>query len=413
MFRSPRRHLLIGVAATLAAASLSGCTGDEKTARADTRPTTSTTTPSAEMDAPDMRWTNLGLALNERSEQLGLVSGVGLTVVHKDRGVIHQYHGGMISPTRISLVDSAASWLTAGVLLRLEDEGELDLDKPVADYVDWGDAHPEVTVAQLLSNSSGLTGRDTAEPFAPYFCQYVATADLQECAEQIFASVDDDEVTAAPDTEFREGGAQWQIAGAVAEAVSGRSWAELVTDTYVKPCELTTLGYNNHFSQLQSDAGLAAYPTAFGGDPTTLKATGNPNLGGGAYTTVQDMAVLLQMLLNGGKCGDEQVLSKAAVERMVADRIGEAYDGSTGEDFEGYGLGWFVDRDQPGLIEAPGAFGAVAWVDLERGYGAYVSMEAEARFGKVVARQLQPLIAAIIDEDAEKAAAEADDTSGD
>ena len=48
--------------------------------------------------------------------------------------------------------------ITAGVLLHLADDGLLDIDAPVAEAVEWGAGNPDVTVAQLLSNSSGLVG---------------------------------------------------------------------------------------------------------------------------------------------------------------------------------------------------------------------------------------------------------------
>ena len=50
---------------------------------------------------------------------------------------------------------------------------------------------------------------------------------------------------------------------------------------------------------------------------------------GGAYLTTGDYAELLLMHLRGGMCGDEQVLSQDALDRMHADRIGPQYGGTT------------------------------------------------------------------------------------
>ena len=139
--------------------------------------------------------------------------------------------------------------ITAGVLLRLQDDGLLDIDAPVAAVADWGAGNPTITPAQLLSNSSGLVGLLPDPAYAPYVCQYLPAGTLQDCAASIFSTPDDDADIVAPDTEFRYGGAQWQVAGAVAEVASGKPWAQLIDEIYVQPCGLETLAFNNHFTQ--------------------------------------------------------------------------------------------------------------------------------------------------------------------
>jgi len=52
------------------------------------------------------------------------------------------------------------------------------------------------------------------------------------------------------------------------------------------------------------------------------------------------------------------------------------YDGSTIDpSFPGYGLGWRVSRDVPGLVQDAGAYGAVPWIDNERGCAAIIIIE--------------------------------------
>ena len=319
------------------------------------------------------------------------LDGAGLVVVDAVDGVVLEHYVGNIDARRVSLIASASKTITAGVLSHLDDEGVLDLDAPVARYAEWGRAHPDITVAQLLSNSSGLKGLDDGPPYAPYLCQYLAAGTLQECARTIFTTPADDADVVPPDTEFRYGGAQWQVAGAVAELASGRSWAQLVEDTFVRPCGLTSLAYNNHFAQMVSPEGVFSYPPQFKGDPATLTATRNPNMEGGAYVTAPDYARLVLMQLRGGRCGATRVLSESAVRRMQTDRIGPAYRGTTGSEPEGYGLGWWVDRDTR-YVEDAGAYGAVPWIDLDRRYGAYLVVEHQSRDGAKLAAALRPRI---------------------
>ncbi len=321
------------------------------------------------------------------------LNGAGLIVVDREDGVVHEEYWGEFRADRISLIASSSKMISASVLLRLDDDGVLDIDAPVADVVDWGRGNPEVTPAQLISNSSGLVGLLPDPVYAPYLCQYVATGTLQECAEQIFTTTDDDADVVPPDTEFRYGGAQWTVAGAVAEAASGKTWAELVDEFIATPCGLDSLEYNNHFAQMTRGFD---YPVEFNSDPSTLAATDNPNPEGGAYVTVPDYGQLMLMQLRGGMCGDERVVSSNAIERMHADRIAEAYGGSAGDVTTGYGMGWWVDRDT-GRISDNGAYGTAPWLDLDDGFGAYLVVEASTAVGSTLAALLHgPVEAAVL-----------------
>lgn len=317
------------------------------------------------------------------------LNGAGLIIVHKDDGVIHHDHWGEFDEDRISLIASSSKMIVAGVLLRLQDDGLLDINAPVADVAEWGTGSPDITPAQLLSNSSGLVGLLPDPAYAPYLCQWLPTGTLEDCAAKILNTPDDDADITAPDVAFNYGGAQWQVAGGVAEAVSGKSWAELIDEIYVGPCDLDVLGFNNHATQI--GAGGFDYPTEFNSDPSILEATDNPNMEGGAYVTTGDYGKLLLMHLRDGKCGDNQVLSPEALDTMHSDRIAEVYDGSGFGPDSGYGMGWWVDRPT-GRISDGGAYGSVPWLDLEDGYGAYLVIEADSGTGNQLADQLYDIV---------------------
>jgi len=358
--------------------------------------TTSTTTAAARNDAPLAGFDEVAAMVDEFVTKNGL-NGAGLVVVDANDGVIAEHYTGVFGPDRVSLVASSSKMITAGVLMRLADQGSLDMDRPLADAAPWGAGNPTITAAQLVSNSSGLVGLSADDVYWPYACQYIAAGSLQECGTAIFTTAADDADVIAPDTEFRYGGGQWQVAGALAEAVSGKSWAQLINETYSTPCGLTSLGYNNHYAQIVSPQGAFAYPPQFDGSPAALKSTDNPNMEGGAYISPKDYASLLLMHLRGGRCGDEQVLSTAAVDRMHADRLKPAFNG-TASGGQGYGLGWWVSPEDPQRIQDGGSFGSVPWLDLGRGYGAYVVIEDTARAGEQLARKVRPLIETAIDQ---------------
>lgn len=344
--------------------------------------------------APSYDFTAVAAEIEAFVGEKAAIDGVGAIVVHREHGVLFQQSFGAFTDDRAYLLASTSKMLTAGVLLRLQDDGLLDMDAPVADVAPWGAGNPTITPAQLVSNSSGLVGLQPEPTYGPYLCQFVYQGTLQQCAERIFTTTADDDRVVPPDTTYRYGGAQWQIAGAVAEAASGKSWHQLIQEIYVEPCGLETFGYNNHFVQFPGSQGT--YPAGFGGDPANLLPTDNPNMEGGAYASVADYGKLLLMHLRGGRCGDTRVLSEASVRRMREDRI-IAYGGDTGTGFEGYGFGWWIDRERPELAIDPGAYGAYAWIDEARGYGVFFGIEANTALGAELFARLLPLTAEAVD----------------
>lgn len=367
-----RRSVIAAIAAL--ALILSSCaTGSGSDARRSTGPSSVSTTSTSSASRVSRDFAAISPIVGGYVSEHHL-NGAGLIIVDKNDGVVYERYWGVFGPDRVSLIASASKMISAGVLLHLADEGKLDLDAPVADVVAWGRSNPTVTPAQLLSNSSGLVGVLPILEYPPYLCMWDFRGTLQECARHIFTTPDDDADVVPPDTEFRYGGAQWQVAGAVAEIASGRSWAELVDEIFVKPCGVPSLGYNNHYRQI-GEIG-PQYPPGFAG-PESLRPTRNPHIEGGAYITPRDYAKLLLMNLRDGRCGEHRVLSRDAVARMHENRIAKAYPASAVPANPGYGMGWWVDSTT-GRLTDPGAFGTNPWLDLEHGYGAYLVVEASS-----------------------------------
>ncbi|MGZ0219437.1 MAG: serine hydrolase domain-containing protein [Acidimicrobiales bacterium] len=354
---------------------------------AETEPaTTVTTMPSG----PGFDFSEAKLIVEEFVAAKNL-NGAALTIVHRDHGIISETFFGIYDKDRISLIASSSKMVSAGVLLALHDQGLLDIDKPIADFVSWGSGNPEITTAQLLSNSSGLIGLFQDLTYPPYLCIWNHTSTLEECAEQVMMTTEDDGLVIAPDTSFNYGGAQWQVAGGVAEAVSGKSWAQLVDEMLIQPCGLEVFGFNNPFSQLPN-AGFE-HPAAFQSNPEQFEDTDNPNIGGGAYSNSRDYAALLLMHLQDGMCGDNRVLSSNALDRLHEDRIGEVYDGNAYSDGSGYAMGWWVDRAS-GRLTGTGAYGSSPWLDLKDGYGVHLLTESSS----ATSNELAALLFDVIDQ---------------
>jgi CubicO group peptidase (beta-lactamase class C family) len=312
--------------------------------------------------------------------------------------VLHQQGYGDFDADRLYLIASASKILSVGVVMKLHDEKKLDIDEPISTYLtEWGETKVgNVTAAQLFSNSSGLptleevsgSVQNPSSPYVSNLCQYNFAGTLQDCSKILYET----EPPREPDTEFGYGGSQWQLGGALAEVASGKSWAELIDETYVKPCEVPSLGYTNQYAK-----SALGYPKNFMGDVANLdpaeRDTANPNIEGGAYITAPDYAKLLMMHLNGGKCGKNQVLSQASVKRMQEDRVSE-YGGMVRPPFTGYGMGWWI---ADGYVADPGAYGAFPWIDEERGYAGIIMIELTSTVGAQLALSAKPALDGVLD----------------
>jgi len=312
------------------------------------------------------------------------VEGVALAVVRGGEGQIYEKGYPDIVRDRISMIASTGKVLSAGVILTVVDEGLLELDRPVAEYLDWGDYHSAVTMRQILSMMSGLPSSFWFGGVCyPVQCQCDPATSIQECGRTVFQ---DESESIAPSVEFHYG--QWQLAGAVAEIVSNMSWAELVRQKLVAPCGLPNTGYRSNFPE---------YPEAFDGDPANVPETENPNLAGGAYTTVNDYSKVLLMHLREGLCGQERVLSPEMVQAMQEDLVPE---GVAMPDWRpeavNYGMGWWKYEDEPGLLIDSGRYGARALLHPDEDWGAIMIIETTSDDGHELLERLLPVIRAAV-----------------
>ena len=322
------------------------------------------------------------------------LNGAGFVVVDRDRGVIYHNHWGEFSPDRISLIASTSKVISAGVLVHLHDQGILNLEAPIGQVIDYAGRLGGITPVQLLSGSSGIPGLQPEDPL--YICMFLPSSSLQRCAAEALSVAASDPRTVPPDTEFRYGGVQLQVAGAVAEVASGKQWADLVDEIYVQPCEMRSLGYLNPWIPLQAVSGK--YPN-WSGDLSLLPPTDNPHIGGGGYITTGDYGKLLSMHLNNGMCGDYEVLSHAGVELMQLNRSGEVYGSPIG-----YGLGWWTqspnrygasanqETQSTVRLTDPGLYGSTAWLHPDDGFGAYLVVESTTSVGQRLTKMLYPIV---------------------
>jgi len=295
-------------------------------------------------------FTEVSRYLDAGYRSLGL-PGAGL-VVWQDGRVVHESYHGAYTPETVVPIASASKWLAASVIMTLVDEKRIDLDAPVTTYLPGfsGDM-ARMTVRQMFSHSAGIVD-------FPGEWNYTITP-----AEYAARVAREGVVRAKPGTEVRYASASMQVAGAIAEKVSGQKWNDLFLSRIARPCGMTA--------------------TTFAREPVNT----NPLLAGGAFSSMPDYARFLDMIARGGVCNGKRVLSEAAVREMQRDLGGALPLTGASDDRMGrashYGLGEWIDVQAPDgrtiQVSSPGAFGFRPWLNLDRNLYAVFLMRRDGR----------------------------------
>ncbi|HEY4966129.1 MAG TPA: serine hydrolase domain-containing protein, partial [Puia sp.] len=202
-----------------------------------------------------------------------------------------------------------------------------------------------ITISECLSHLTGIK--------APPLKENLKEMKKIKSMDQAIGEIASLPMEGTPGKVFHYSNVGLQIAGAVIEKISGKSFEELFADRIAKP-----LGLKN---------------TDFGNRPVALPA-------GGASSTPEDYLNFLTMILNNGRLGGRQILTEESIREMEINRLGPdvkiAYSPGEAEGL-GYGFGeWVVkgpETGEPGKwVTSPGLFGSFPWVDNEKQYCAFL-----------------------------------------
>ncbi len=281
-----------------------------------------------------------------------MVQHRGKTVFREAFGLADVVAGRPMTPDGLFMMASSTKPFSATTILTLVDQGKLSLDDKVSKhYPAFAGAS---TVRQLLSHTSGIFGNDGP----PEAVKLIRSFDLsvQTSAEGILARP----LAYEPGTKYSYGGASFEVAGAIAEKVSGMEY-----EAYMRKVLLDPLGLKDTFFRTSKDVS-ARVPAMYSSKdgvltraPTFADRPGKrgPREGGfvlvagGIYSTADDCIRFLRMHLDQGESGGKRVLS----ERMAR----EMRTKQTGSLAANYGLGWNLHPN--GAIGHGGAYGTDLW----------------------------------------------------
>jgi CubicO group peptidase (beta-lactamase class C family) len=260
--------------------------------------------------------------------------GAVLLVLGRDGVLTRQFKGRTRADSRLPLLD-ASTWFSVAAVLTLVDQDGVGLDDPLGQWLpglsgagEGAEEKAAVTLRQVLAHTSGLV------PQHP--CLGDRDSSLAECAGAILA----EPLRAPPGREVFFGNGALQVAGFLAETVSGKPWAEFFQDRVTDP--------------------LSLHCTSFG-------ETSNPHLSRGARSCAEDLESFLQALLGGkGEDSTTALLTEETLAALWSPQSGRARRIYAPQAPGGYGLGLALARESP-RVHSPGTFGPPFWLDPEAG----------------------------------------------
>ncbi len=301
----------------------------------------------------------------------GAVNGLSFMVSRNGQTLYAQGFGNL-TVNSVLPIASATKMPSGIVIMKLVEQGLIDLDRPVKDYVqgklDWPADKNAVTMRMLFNHTSGMSVD------APCLNDQRNTT-LKDCAQYI---ANQPLEFTPPGSRFAYSGSSIQVAGYVAEAVTGKKWNNLFAEFVAQPLGLTKFTYG---------------------------VTDNPRIAGGANSDTGDYTKIMQMALAGGSYNGNRILSPATIALMETNQVAglPKLRSPGGTTLTGYGFGWwhsdpaFLARQPEPLTTGPelsdqGAFGCTPWIDLGLNFSAILLIQDRTSTGTEIWDAVRPLI---------------------
>jgi CubicO group peptidase (beta-lactamase class C family) len=315
-------------------------------------------------------------------------------------------------PDSIFRIGSMSKQITSVATMMLVDEGKLDLDAPVAQYLPelkdmqvvktdpatgdalLGELEPAkraMTIRDLLRNTSGLvyTGPDFADPGygnAAMHALYGVKAPFRrdKPIAPLVVSLGTLPLLHQPG-EVWEYSTGFDVLGRVIEVASGQPFDKFLQSRLFAPLHMVDTGFDVPEDKL---ARLVAVPLSR--NPSLWDVTKRQTFfsgGGGIVSTAPDFLRFCQMLLNGGELDGVRILKPETVRLMTTNSVPPDMHIAGHEIGPAFGTGWglgFAIRTDPDFSLIPGAVGSFNWQGL---WGTFFSVDPSERLILVMMMQ--------------------------
>lgn len=230
---------------------------------------------------------------------------------------------------------SVSKLFTSIAVVQLIEEGRVELEAAVATYLpEFGAAGKEsVTIRHLLTHTSGFTS------WLPLYSAYPDVPSR-------IAAVMNQPLTNPEGTAYLYSDLNLITLGVLVARLRGQSLDEVVASRLTQPLGMKDTGYNPAVMERTAATEYQAVPARgmVWGEVHDENAWSLDGVAGhaGVFSTVDDMAILAQALLNGGTYRGTRILSRKSVALLITN-FNEAFPG------DDHGLGfelnqtWYMD----------------------------------------------------------------------
>lgn len=218
------------------------------------------------------------------------------------------------------MIGSVSKPLTATLMLIQVQKGLIDLDKTIEDYLPEFKNKPaaKITIRQLLNHTSGIPNYDIIKYFFPRISRQYFT---REDYIKVFIEAP---LAFEPGTHYAYSSWGYFTLGYIMEKVTGKSYAQLMSDDIFKKLNMNNSGSYYHTQIVPNRA--TGYDYSFGGYTSADFRDQSNTMGtGDIYSTVEDLFKFHIAL------ADNTLLNEKLTAEMFAPGIELAQ----------YGYGWF------------------------------------------------------------------------
>ena len=260
-------------------------------------------------------------------------------------------------------IGSITKSFVALVLLQLHDEGKLDLQKPVLEYLPWLPVREDygvITTHHLLTHTSGL----------PDNLNYLTSQPNERLIQM-----------SKPGEHFHYCNAGFSMLGELVAKLAGKPWRLAVTERILAPLEMTSTSpvIDTRIRARTATSYQAYYTDEIYARQGRLAASGNlvmDDTAGCIASTPADMAKYARMLANRGQGPKGRIVSEESFKLMSTPYIKAEEFSATAS----YGYGIAVDTlDGHTILRHTGgmvSFASSIHVDIDGGVAAFASINA-------------------------------------
>lgn len=242
-----------------------------------------------------------------------------------------------VTENTLFAIGSTTKAFTTMAMGMLVDDGLLEWDKPVRDYLpdfklydEYASEH--LTPLDLVTHRSGLPRHD--------LMWYGSVFSRREIFQRLRYLQPSEE----PRTTFQYNNLMFMTAGYLVGQLSGSTWEEVVGEQILEPLGMTGCNFSVNESKLQTDYALPYVEADDEAVEVPFREIDAVAPAGAINAGVADMVKWVKFHLEGGKVDEEQLISEGELSFIHTPHMTIEQPANDNDRLNlGYGLGWFLE----------------------------------------------------------------------